>query len=86
MIAILAILFALGLLMYRAFRGMNLLVLGPGMALLAALLAGGLPLLSAYTQIFMVGTETSSSPSAASIDLNIRKCYPFASTLIRRIG
>jgi H+/gluconate symporter-like permease len=42
--------------MYLAFRGVTLLILAPGMALLAALIAGGLPLLAAYTQIFMTGT------------------------------
>ncbi len=56
MIDIAAILMALGLLMYLAFRGVTLLVLAPGMALLAALLTGGLPLLAAYTQIFMAST------------------------------
>ena len=56
MIDILAILFALGLLMYLAFRGVTLLLLAPAMALLAALLTGGLPLLGAYTQIFMSNT------------------------------
>ncbi|HHP7233928.1 MAG TPA: GntP family permease [Desulfobacterales bacterium] len=55
MIDILAILIALGLLMYLAFRGVTLLILAPAMALLAALIAGGLPLLAAYTQIFMTG-------------------------------
>jgi H+/gluconate symporter-like permease len=55
MIDLLAILMALGLLMYFAFRGVTLLILAPGMALLAALIAGGLPLLAAYTQIFMTG-------------------------------
>ena len=54
MIDILAILLSLGLLMYFAFRGITLLVLAPLMALLAALLTGGLPLLASYTQIFMV--------------------------------
>jgi H+/gluconate symporter-like permease len=56
MIDILAILLALGLLMFLAFRGVTLLLLAPGMALLAALLTGGLPLLAAYTQIFMTNT------------------------------
>jgi H+/gluconate symporter-like permease len=55
MIDILAILIALGLLMYLAFRGVTLLILAPAMALLAAGIAGGLPLLAAYTQIFMTG-------------------------------
>jgi H+/gluconate symporter-like permease len=56
MIDIISILIALGLLMYLAFRGVTLLVLSPGMALLAALMTGGLPLLAAYTQIFMTNT------------------------------
>lgn len=56
MIDVLAILLALCLLMYLAFRGVTLLILAPGMALLAALLSGGLPLLAAYTQIFMTNT------------------------------
>jgi H+/gluconate symporter-like permease len=56
MIDILAILLSLGLLMYLAFRGVTLLILAPAMALLAALLTGGLPLLAAYTQIFMTNT------------------------------
>jgi H+/gluconate symporter-like permease len=56
LIDILAVLIALGLLMYLAFRGVTLLVLSPAMALLAAFVAGGLPLLAAYTQIFMTGT------------------------------
>ncbi len=56
MVDILSIRIALGLLMYLAFRGVTLLLLAPGAALLAALLAGGIPLLAAYTQIFMSGT------------------------------
>ena len=56
MIDILAVLLALGLLIFLAFRGVTLLILAPGMALLAALLTGGLPLLAAYTQIFMTNT------------------------------
>lgn len=53
MIDILAIVAALALLIYLAFRGISLIVLAPVMATLAALLTGGLPLLAAYTQIFM---------------------------------
>lgn len=53
MLDILAILLSLGLLMYLAFRGVSLLLLAPGCALLAALLTGGLPILAAYTQVFM---------------------------------
>jgi len=56
MIDILAVLVALGLLMVLAFRGVTLLILAPVMALLAALLTGGLPVLAAYTQIFMTNT------------------------------
>ncbi|QLH40632.1 MAG: GntP family permease [Defluviicoccus sp.] len=53
MLDLLAILLSLGLLMYLAFRGVSLLLLAPGCALLAALLTGGLPILAAYTQVFM---------------------------------
>ncbi|MDJ0684563.1 MAG: GntP family permease [Alphaproteobacteria bacterium] len=56
MIDILAIILALGLLMYFAFRGVTLLILAPLMALLAAALTGGAPILAALTQIFMVTT------------------------------
>ena len=56
MMPILAVLVALGALMYLAFRGITLLVIAPLAALLAAALSGGLPLLSAYTQIFMAST------------------------------
>ena len=51
-----AVLVALGVLMYLAFRGISLLILAPAMALLAASLTGGLPILAAYTQIFMTNT------------------------------
>jgi len=53
MSGVLAILIALALLMYLAFRGVTLLLLAPAMAILAAALGGGLPFLGAYTQIFM---------------------------------
>jgi H+/gluconate symporter-like permease len=53
MFDIFAVLIALGLLMYLAFRGISLLILAPVMALLSALLTGGLPILAAYTKIFM---------------------------------
>ncbi|HMQ13998.1 MAG TPA: GntP family permease, partial [Candidatus Competibacter phosphatis] len=44
----------LGLLMYLAYRGINVLVLAPLMALLAVLIGGGFDvLLPTYTQIFM---------------------------------
>ncbi len=51
-----AILIALALLIYLAFRGITLILLAPAMALLAAALAGGVPLLAAYTQVFMGAT------------------------------
>lgn len=50
---IIAILIALGLLMYLAFRGFTLILLGPAAALLAVTLTGSLPVLASYTQIFM---------------------------------
>lgn len=53
MLGVLSILVALALLMYLAYRGITLLILAPAMAVLAAALGGGLPLLGAYTQIFM---------------------------------
>lgn len=56
MIDVLAVLLALALLMYLAFRGITLILLAPGMALLAVVLTGGLPILAAYTQIFMANT------------------------------
>lgn len=48
-----AVLIALALLMYLAFRGITLLLLAPGAALLAVLLTDGLPIIAAYTQVFM---------------------------------
>ncbi|WP_448204855.1 GntP family permease [Azospirillum sp. sgz302134] len=51
-----AVLVALGLLMLLAYRGVTLLIAAPATALLAALLTGGLPILGAYTQIFMSNT------------------------------
>ena len=47
------VLVILCLLMYLAYLGYSLLLLAPGLALLAALLTGGLPILAAYTKIFM---------------------------------
>ena len=40
MLDLVAVLIALGLLMYLAYRGVTLLILAPAMALLAALLTG----------------------------------------------
>jgi len=56
MIDLVAILVALGLLMYLAFRGVTLILLAPAMALLAVFLTGALPILASYTQIFMSNT------------------------------
>jgi H+/gluconate symporter-like permease len=54
MIGVLGILLSLGLLIYLAYRGINVLVLAPVLALLAALIGGETRLLATYTQIFMV--------------------------------
>ena len=48
-----AVLLALGLLMYLAYRGISLLLLAPAAALLAVGLTGSLPILATFTQIFM---------------------------------
>ncbi|MFN3984964.1 MAG: GntP family permease [Rhodocyclaceae bacterium] len=53
MIGMLGVLLALGLLIYLAYRGVSVLLLGPAMALVAALFAAGTPLLATYTQVFM---------------------------------
>lgn len=53
MIGLIGVLLALGLLMYLAFRGVSVLLLGPAMALVAAAFAVGTPLLATYTQLFM---------------------------------
>ena len=50
---LIGIFLSLGLLMYLAYRGINVLILAPLMALLATLFAGGYPLLATYTQVFM---------------------------------
>ncbi|MEM7023325.1 MAG: GntP family permease, partial [Pseudomonadota bacterium] len=56
MISVVVIVLVLGLLMYLAFQGITLILLAPAMALLAVVLTGGLPILAAYTQIFMTNT------------------------------
>lgn len=56
MFDIAVVLAALAVLMYLAFRGVTLLILAPAVALAAALAIGGLPILGAYTQIFMSNT------------------------------
>lgn len=44
---------SLFLLMYLAYRGINVLILAPLLAMLAVLFSGGLPVLATYTQVFM---------------------------------
>jgi H+/gluconate symporter-like permease len=53
MVGVLGIVLSLFLLMYLAYRGINVLVLAPLMALLAVLIGGEAPLLATYTQVFM---------------------------------
>jgi len=53
MISILAIVTALLLLMYLAYRGLSLLILAPALALLVTLVSVETPLLASYTQVFM---------------------------------
>ena len=53
MIGMIGVLLALGLLIFLAYRGVSVLLLGPAMALVAALFAVGTPLLATYTQVFM---------------------------------
>lgn len=50
---LLGIFLSLGLLMYLAYCGINVLILAPILALLATLFADGLPILATYTQVFM---------------------------------
>lgn len=51
-LGLIGIVVSLGLLMYLAYRGINVLILAPILALLATLMAGG-PMLATYTQVFM---------------------------------
>uniref|UniRef100_UPI0035ADFF89 GntP family permease n=1 Tax=Paracoccus sp. TaxID=267 RepID=UPI0035ADFF89 len=50
---LLGIFLSLILLMYLAYRGINVLILAPLLAMLAVLMSGGLPVLATYTQVFM---------------------------------
>lgn len=50
---LLGIILSLILLMYLAYREVNVLILAPGLALLAVAMAGGVPLMATYTQVFM---------------------------------
>ncbi len=53
MTGLLGVLLALALLIWLAWRGVSVLLLGPAMALLAAAFAAGTPLMATYTQLFM---------------------------------
>lgn len=53
MIGILGILLSLALLIFFAYRGITVLILAPLLACLAVVLNGGVPVLAAYTEIFM---------------------------------
>jgi H+/gluconate symporter-like permease len=53
MTGLLGVALALGLLIWLAYRGVSVLLLGPLMALLATLFAAGTPLMASYTQVFM---------------------------------
>ncbi|QGU94240.1 GntP family permease [Clostridium bovifaecis] len=50
---VIGIIISLGLLMYLAYRGITVLVLAPILALFAALMNGGAPLMATYTEVFM---------------------------------
>jgi H+/gluconate symporter-like permease len=50
---LIGIVLSLILLMYLAYRGINVLILAPILSLMAVLFAGGLPILGTYTQVFM---------------------------------
>ena len=53
MIGLVGIVLSLLLLMYLAYRGINVLLLAPVLATMAVLFAGDIPVLASYTQIFM---------------------------------
>lgn len=53
MTGLLGVLAALGLLILLAYRGVSVLLLGPLMALLAAVFSTNVPLMASYTQVFM---------------------------------
>jgi H+/gluconate symporter-like permease len=52
-VGLIGIVLSLLLLMYLAYRGINVLILAPILSLLAVAFAGGLPILGTYTQVFM---------------------------------
>ena len=53
MLGVSGIVLSLVLLMFLAYRGINVLILAPALALLAVLFEGGSPLLATYTQVYM---------------------------------
>jgi H+/gluconate symporter-like permease len=53
MLGVIGIIISLALLMYLAYKGINVLILAPLLALFAALFAGGTHLLPTYTEVFM---------------------------------
>lgn len=53
MLGVIGVILSLALLMYLAYRGITVLILAPILALLAALLNGGVPLMATYTEVFM---------------------------------
>ena len=53
MLGILGVFLSLALLMYLAYRGVDVIILAPAMALLAVLCSCDMPLFASYTQIFM---------------------------------
>ncbi|HYN77752.1 MAG TPA: GntP family permease [Lamprocystis sp. (in: g-proteobacteria)] len=53
LVGIIGIILSLSLLMFLAYRGINVLILAPLLALLAVLMGGQGPLLATYTQVFM---------------------------------
>jgi H+/gluconate symporter-like permease len=54
MIGVIGIIISLSLLMFLAYRGINVLILAPICATVAILFTGDLPVLGTYTQVFMV--------------------------------
>lgn len=54
MLGVIGIILSLILLMALAYRGINVLILAPAMALLAVLFGAGTPLLATYSQVYMV--------------------------------
>ena len=55
MIGIFGVLLSLGLLMYLAYRGVDVLILAPVLATVAVLFDGNAHVFASYTQVFMVG-------------------------------